>query len=107
MAQPRYISQTGVGTSDWQIVNWDLTPINIGIGVIVSGTVTYSVEYTLQDPSGTYPGGTPTAFSLSALASKTATLDGSIITPVAAIRLNVTAGTGTAQMCFLQAGIEG
>lgn len=108
MAQPRYVSQTGTGSSDWQIANTDISPASFGIAVLVSGTVTYTFEYAYEDPSGTYPnptGAQPTAFALTALSSKSANTDSSIAFPIAAWRITVTAGTGTAQAVVIQAGI--
>lgn len=100
----------GVGSTPWKIVNWHVTPINIGLAVLVTGTVNYTVEYTYEDPSGTYPnpsGAFPTPFPVSALASKSTALDSNIIIPVAAIRLTINSGTGTAQLVVLQADISG
>lgn len=109
--QPKYVTRSTVGSSDWQIVNWDISPINLGIAVIATGTVNYSLEYTYEDPSGTYRNpvsGTPTAFPLTALASKTATLEGSITFPIAAWRLTINSVTGgSAQAVVIQAGIQG
>lgn len=108
MAQPRYVSQTGAGSSGWQIANTNISPAIFGIAVIVSGTVTYTFEYTYEDPSGTYPnpsGAALTAFPLTALTSKSANLDSSITFPIAAWRITVTSGTGTVQAVVIQAGI--
>lgn len=118
------VGTNGIGSSDWKIVNWDISPINIGIVVIVTGTVNYTVQYTMEDPGGTYPNPNavtagyydantqqlvqlPTPLNLTALASKAATTDGAIVTPIAALRLQVNSGTGTAQMVYVQAGIQG
>lgn len=103
------VGTNSVGATPWQIVNWDISPINLGLAVIVSGTVNYTVQYTLEDPSGTYPNGTaqPTAFGISALTSKTQALDSSVTTPVAAVQLQINSGTGTATLVLLQAGIQG
>lgn len=102
------VGTNGVGTTPWQIMNWDVTPINIGLAVIVTGTVNYTVQYTMEDPSGTYPNGTalPTAFTITALAAKAATLDSSLTTPVAAIQLQINSGTGSAALVIDQAGIS-
>lgn len=107
MSQPRYVSQAGVGSTPWQIVSTDISPFSLGIGVLVSGTVSYTFEYTYEDPSGTYPHGTPTAWPLAALATKAAATDSSIAFPIAAWRLTVVSGTGTATACVIQAGIAG
>jgi hypothetical protein len=100
---------SSIGSSPWKLVNWHVTPINIGLAVIVTGTVNYTVEYTYSDPTNTYPDplGFPVPFSVSALASKATTLDSNIIIPVAAVRLTINSGTGSAELIILQAGISG
>jgi hypothetical protein len=110
--QPIYQSQTGTGSTNPMILNWGETPNNLGIGVYVSGTVNYTVQYTYDDPSGTYPNALPATFTtpiyfnhatLNALAINA---DGTISTPVAAVRLTVNSGTGTAMMVVLQEGLR-
>lgn len=110
------VGTNGVGTTEWLIVNWHVTPINIGLCVVVTGTANYTVQYCYDDPSGppfpdgTYPnptGAYPTPFNHSVLAAQSTTKDGSITTPVSAIRLQINSGTGTAQMIFLQADLSG
>ena len=116
------VGTNGVGATPWQVVNRAVTPLNLGIGVTVLGTVNFTVEYTYDDPSGTYPNPAtvtqgyqvtgqyasliqfPTAWSLSALASKAAATDSSITFPIAAWRLKVNSGTGTAQAIAVQSG---
>ena len=99
----------GVGSSPWKLTNWHISPINIGLAVIVTGTVNYTVEYTYSDPTNTYPDpdGFPVPFPVTSLASKTATADSNIIIPVAAVRLTINSGTGSAELIILQAGIAG
>ncbi len=95
-----------VASSAWFSVQTQVTPCAIGIGVTVAGTVDYTVEYTYEDPNALPAGITwPDIFSLSALATKTTTLDSAITQPVAAFRLTVNSGTGTARMGAVQAGV--
>lgn len=87
--------------------------MNIGLGVYVNGTVTYSVQYTYDDVTtpplypnaapGTFT--TPIWFNHPTLQNLTTQADASITTPVTAIRLSVTAGTGTAMLVIQQVGI--
>lgn len=98
-----------IGDSNWEIVNWHVTPVNISVAVIViSGSVTYTVNYTYEDPGRTYPSPSdpPTAFAVTALTTQTATKDAVITQPIAALKLTITAGTGTAMMIWQQAGIR-
>lgn len=120
------VGTNGVGATPWQIINWNANPINLGIGVLVSGTVDFTWQYTFEDPSGTFPYPLtatsgyintaqpqhaitkfPTAFNLTALAAKSANTDSSITTPIAAWRLQINSGTGSATACVIQSGIQG
>jgi hypothetical protein len=104
------VGTNGVGSTPWQIVNWHIAPMHFGMVGLVTGTVNYTFQYTMEDPSGTFPnpdGSFPTAFDISDLASKSADTAASWLTPIAAWRLTVNSGTGTAQAVVLQAGIAG
>jgi hypothetical protein len=98
----------GVGSSPWWTVSWRSdSPLNLGIAVeLVSGTANYTIEYTYDDPNNLLAGSTfPLPFSLTALASKAATLDSSILSPIVAVRLTINSGTGVLRTRFVQAGI--
>lgn len=102
------VGTTTVGSSPYQLPNMYLTPFNIDVGVTVSGTVNFTVEYTYDDFYTVQPGGVvsvPTAFSLTALAAKTANTDGAFTSPVRGWRLTVNSGSGTATATGIQAGI--
>lgn len=84
-------------------VDWRENDFKIGMGVVVSGALTYSVQHTFDDVQD--PSVTPTWFNTDGLTSLTANDNGNIAFPVAAIRLNVTAFTsGSATLTILQAG---
>lgn len=86
------VTVTGVGTSNWLPVDNKQAPFNLSVGcVLVSGTATYSVEYTYDNVYDTTV--TPVAFALSTITAATTSKDGVINNPVMAIRLNVTGGT--------------
>jgi len=107
MGQPIYAAQTGTGSTQWYPVNTGIGAFNLGIGVNVTGTVTFNFQYTYDDVTGTYPNplnASPTVFSLSALNAKSANTDSFINFPISAWRLNVSAGTGTAQAIVIQSG---
>lgn len=102
------VGTNGVGGTPWQIVNTDISPVNLGIGVNVSGTVNFTFQYTYDDPSGTYqnPNVTfPLAWNLSALASKAVATDSNLSFPIAAYRILINSGTGTATASVIQSGI--
>ena len=96
------VSQTGVGSSAIIPMNLDSTPFNVGFGVIATGTVTYTVQHTFDNPWTTT---SPTWFDHPTVAAETANADGNYAFPVAAIKVAVTAGSGTAQLTVIQAGI--
>lgn len=95
------VSKTGTGSSDALVMNTNQTPFNVGFGVLVTGTVTYSVQHTFDDPAV----GFSTWFSHPTVAGETANADGNYAFPVTGIKLLVTAGTGTAELKLIQAGI--
>jgi hypothetical protein len=80
-------------------------PFAVSIGVKVTGTITYTVQHTFDDPFAS--GGLASAvwYDHSSLAAKTTNSDSNYSFPVTAIRLNVTASTGgSATMTVIQAG---
>lgn len=94
------VSVTGVGTSAWIPVDYTQNAFAIGFGCVTSGTVTYDVQHTfdnIQDSTVT-----PTAFTHTSVVNKTANQDGNYAFPIRAIRLNVTAGTGSVTITILQ-----
>lgn len=96
------VSRTGVGSSNALPMNLDSTPFNVGFGVVVTGDVTYTVQHTFDNPWTTT---SPTWFNHPTVADETGNADGNYAFPVAAIKVAVTAGTGTAQLTVIQAGI--
>lgn len=95
------VSKTGVGSSPALVMNTNQTPFNVGFGVTVSGTVTYSVQHTFDDPAI----GFSTWFSHPTIANKTDNQDGNYAFPVTGVKVLVTSGSGTATMNLIQAGI--
>ena len=96
------VSKTGTGSSAIIPMNLDSTPFNVGFGVVATGTVTYTVQHTFDNPWTTT---NPVWFDHPTVAGETASADGNYAFPVAAIKVVVTAGSGTAQLTVIQAGI--
>lgn len=116
---PQIVSQTGIGSSPLQALARDITPFAVSFGCVISGAVTYSIEYTYDDPNtglsgviGEWPSKTkvPTWWPFTAIAAKAANADGCMATPnlgpVFGWRVTVTAGTGTVTVTATQAGIQ-
>lgn len=95
------VSKTGVGSSTAIVVNTNVTPVNIGFGVVVTGTVTYTVQHTFDDPAT----GFTTWFSHPTVVDETTNQDGNYAFPVTGIKVLVTDGDGTAALKLIQAGI--
>jgi hypothetical protein len=95
------VSQTGVGSSGSIVVNTNISPVNIGFGVVVTGTVNYTVQHTFDDPAV----GFSTWFSHPTVAGQTANADGNYAFPVTGIKVLVNSGSGTASLQLIQAGI--
>ena len=50
--QSQIRAQTGVGTANPVVINTNVSPVNLGIVVVVTGTVTYTVNHTYDSPAG-------------------------------------------------------
>ena len=95
------VSKTGSGSTSALVMNTNCTPFNVGFGVVVTGTVDYTVQYTFDDPAV----GFTTWFPHPTVAAENANADGNYAFPVTGIRLTVNSGGGTATMNLVQAGI--
>lgn len=99
------ISKTGTGSSSLAPMDQYQSPFNVGIGVVVSGTVNYTIQHTFDDVQN--PSVTPVWFNHPTLNGLTANADGNYAFPVAAIKVLIGSGSGTATATLLQAGVRG
>lgn len=80
----------------------------IGFGVIVTGTVSYTVQHTFDDIQGLYGAPVlPTAavwFDHASVAAQTANKDGNYAFPCTAIRIRQATGSGSTRMVVIQQG---
>jgi len=96
------ISQNTTGASSAMVMNTNATPFNVGFGVIVTGTINYTVQHTFDDPAV----GFVTWFPHPTITGAIANQDGNYAFPVTGIRLLVNSATGaTATIKLVQAGI--
>lgn len=95
------VSQTGEGSTDAIVMNTNISPFNVGFGVVVDGTVDYTVEHTFDDPAV----GFTTWFPHPSVDGEAVDADGNYAFPVSGIRLTVNSGGGSATMNLIQAGI--
>lgn len=99
-------SVTGVGTTTPIPLDNYISPFNVGFGVVVSGTATYTVQHSFDNPfAAGYTAAGATWFDHPDVAAETTNADGNYAFPVAAIRVNLTSGSGTATITATQAGI--
>jgi hypothetical protein len=96
---------TGIGTSPTLPMDFRAQNFNIGFGCEVTGTVTYSVQHTFDDIYN--PAVTVVWFNNSTVAGLSANQDGNYAFPISAMRLNVTAGTGSVTINILSTSGQG
>jgi hypothetical protein len=108
------VGTNGVGSSLWQIINWNADPSSIGFVVeLRSGAANFTLQYTFDDPNilpmtgGLNAAGLafPLALNLATVTNSTATVDSAFSTPILAFRLLTNSGTGTLVFRGLQAGL--
>jgi hypothetical protein len=97
---------TGVGTSPVLPMDFRAQVFNIGFGCEVTGTATYSVQHTFDDIY-TIPAGSLVWFNNSTVNAVSANADGNYAFPVSALRLNVTASTGSVTINILSTSGQG
>ena len=95
------VSKTGTGSSSAIVMNTNISPFNVGFGVIVDGTVNYTVQHTFDDPVV----GFTTWFDHPTVAAQGTSQDGNYAFPVTGIKVLVNSGGGTATLKLIQAGI--
>ena len=103
MARAIVVTQSGTGSSPWAMVDHHLNPFNIGVGCVVTGTVTYNIQYTYDNPEFN---NSPTAFTHEVLQNQTTSQAGNFDFPVYAVRVNISGGSGSVTVTFLQSGIH-
>lgn len=104
------LGTSSVASSPWKVLNYNFGPQETGISVVVNGTVTYTVEFTDDDPNNPLGIGPaiPTAWPHPMLNNRTANFF-NYIKNVAAVRLTLNSFTnpGFATMTMRQSGIVG
>jgi len=103
--RPVVVSKTGTGSSSVVPLDHYQSPFNVGFGVVVSGTVNYTVQHTFDDIFDASV--TPVWFNHPTIASLAANADGNYAFPVRAVKVLVNSGAGTATMTVIQAGMPG
>ena len=101
--RPTTVTVSGTGVSTPIPMDHTANQFSVAIGCKISATATYTVEHTFDDVwSPTFVPASATWYPNSGLTAKTANADGNYAFPVMAVRLNVTASTGSATMTVIQ-----
>lgn len=103
----RRITETvsGVGTSPVLPMDFRAQVFNVGFGCEATGTVTFSVQHTFDDIYNLAI--TPVWFNHAFVVGSTTSVDGNYAFPISAMRLNITAGTGSVTINILQTSGQG
>jgi hypothetical protein len=99
--QVQIVSKTGAGSSNAIVINTNTNPVNIGFGVVVDGSVDYTVEHTFDSPAT----GFTTWFPHPTIDGESTDMDGNYAFPITGVRVTVNSGGGTATLNLVQAGI--
>lgn len=100
---PVTISRTNTGRSTIIASDSFQNPFNVGLIITITGTPTYNIEISMDDPTI----GTPTVWAApTGFSALTAAANGSITVPHHALSINITGGTGTVTAYIVQAGMR-
>lgn len=103
--RPATYTVTGTGVSAVYAPDHYVSPFNVALSVLVSGTSDYTVQYTFDDVfAQTYNPATGNWVDHPSLTAQTTTKDSNIAYPVRGIRIRANSGAGTATLTIIQAG---
>jgi hypothetical protein len=94
-----------IGASTEVPLDQYITAFNVSIAVDVTGTINYTVQYTFDDVFGS---GAPGPFvwrNFTTLTAQAVSGNGTLISPVKAVRILTNSGAGTAKMTVVQSGL--
>lgn len=94
------VTITGTGSTAAVPMDVNKAVFAVGMGVVVTGTINYTIEHTFDDPAVVLT----TWYPHVTVAAQTTNKDANYAFPVTAIRLTTNSGTGTATLTILQAG---
>lgn len=100
------LTKSGAGSSTVRAIDFFQNPVNIGLGVAVTGSATYTVEFTFSDPSNAdFDASTAVWFAVSDLSAQTANKAAILSVPCRGVRITNAAGTtGSTTLYIQQAG---
>lgn len=104
--RPITLAITGTGQSVPIPLDGYITPFQVTLQTLVGGTVSYSIEVTNDNVfAAGYNPATGNWSAVTGLSTLTAAGQATLISPVAAVRINQASGSGTTTLIVRQAGI--
>lgn len=108
MSWQHEITQSGVGSSPVFKPATNVSPFQITLQTLVTGSATYTVQYTKDNVDA--PGYSPAAghwVAIPAMSAATTSIEASLISPVTGIQVVQSAGAGSVVLQIVQAGERG
>lgn len=99
MAYRQEVTQTGAGSTAWIPVDWRASPFSLSLVADITGTVSSTIEYTVDN---VLAGATATAMPVSSMSAITADTAGNIAFPVTAVRITQASGAGSTRLIITQ-----
>jgi|APCry1669189883_1035261.scaffolds.fasta_scaffold120640_2 hypothetical protein len=97
----------GAVNSNPVALDYWISPFNVALSVVVTGTVNYTVQYTFVPIPMDGTAFSPTWSNHPTLTSQTTTMDANIAYPVTAVRIVQNSGSGSCTFTVIQAAIGG
>ena len=100
------LTKSAAGSSGVAAVSYFTNPFNIGLAAVLTGTATFTVEYSMEDPTNEgYVAASATWFPVTGLSAVSATTSVGFTIPCRAIRVTLAeASTGSVTLYIQQAG---
>lgn len=103
--RPITLVQAGVGDSVVIPLDIRITPFQVTVDCVVTGVATYSIQYTNDDIwDEDYEAASGTWYDMTDFTDVTDSKVGTLFSPVRAIRVSVSAGSGSVRARVVQAG---
>lgn len=94
------------GVTDPVPLDQYISPFNVSLAVVPTGTATFTVQYTFDDPfTADFDAATAVWFNHPDITSESGNIDGNFAFPVRATRLNVSSTDADVTFYVTQAGI--
>ena len=100
------LTKSGAGSSSVAALSYFTNPFSVGLGAVLTGTATFTVEYSFQDPTDTgYVAANATWFPVTGLSAVSATTGAALNVPCRAVRVTLAGGSsGSVSLYVQQAG---